>query len=67
MSKMLVDFGADEHVCPQQFVAGALLGPVRGGPLYDAGARDQALVGMRLFRSFEPVSVPPCPGVHVRR
>ena len=36
MSKIVVDCGADEHVCPQQFVAGAPLGLVRGGLLYDA-------------------------------
>ena len=40
MSKILVDCGADDHVCPQQFVAGAPLGPVRGGLLYDAQVQE---------------------------
>ena len=33
---ILVDCGADDHVCPTNFASSTPLGPVKGGMLYDA-------------------------------
>ena len=35
-ARILVDRGADEHVCPTDFASATLLGPTKGSILYDA-------------------------------
>ena len=35
-ARILVDSGADEHVCPKSFGSAPPLGRAKGGPLYDA-------------------------------
>ena len=35
-ARILVDSGADEHVCPTDFASATPLGPIKGGTLHDA-------------------------------
>ena len=43
-----VHSGADEHVCPTNFASATLLGPAKGGMLYDAQGHKMKLMARGL-------------------